>query len=168
MPFVSRYDSPLGRILLAADGEGLTGLWFEGQKYYAAGLEAEHEERETPILRSAKAWLDAYFAGIVPKTEVPLHPSGTAFQLAVWSALREIPRGQTVTYGSLAEALTRQRGTPASPRAVGGAVGHNPISILIPCHRVLGAGGRLTGYAGGVEKKAALLKLEGAWQDSFR
>ena len=145
---------------MAADETGLTGLWFSGQKYFS--LPAEKRQRETELLILAKKWLDAYFSGRQPKRPVPLHPMGTAFQMEVWELLREIPYGETRTYGSLAQTLARRRGLAhMSAQAVGGAVGCNPISILIPCHRCIGANGSLTGYAGGLDRKTALLKLEG-------
>ena len=157
------YDSPLGKILLAADGEGLTGLWFEGQKYFARGLGAESAEGETPALAAARRWLDTYFSGSEPDFTPPLHPVGSAFQRAVWDALLHIPYGKTTTYGALAHSVAARLGRASmSAQAVGGAVGHNPVSLIIPCHRVVGADGSLTGYAGGIEKKVRLLKLEGA------
>ena len=153
-------SSPLGLLTLASDGEALTGLWLPGQKYFAAGLEADAEEfPDLPVFHQTRAWLSAYFAGTALPPMPPLRPRGTAFRQQVWDLLREIPYGETVTYGDLAARL-REHGQSGSPRAVGGAVGHNPISILIPCHRVLGAGGRLTGYAGGLNAKEALLILE--------
>ena len=163
MQYISRYASPLGEILLAADEAGLTGLWFAGQKYFARGLDAAAAERETPVIAQAKQWLDGYFACRAPACTPPLHPAGTPFQRAVWDILRAIPYGQTMTYGAVAAQLAAQRGVPrVSAQAVGGAVGRNPIAILVPCHRVVGADGSLTGYAGGVDKKLALLTLEGA------
>ena len=157
MEYVSTYMSPLGGILLAADEEGLTGLWFEGQKYFAAGL-GEHVEGENAAIISAKRWLDAYFEGERPDFAVPLHLRGSAFRRAVWERLTAIPYGATATYGEIAVSL----GAPSAARAVGGAVGHNPVSIIVPCHRVLGADGSLTGYAGGAERKRWLLELERA------
>ena len=160
---IAYYDSPLGRILLAADEQGLIGLWFEEQKYYAAGLAEGHKERETPVLTETKHWLDAYFHGEQRKALPALHPAGTSFQREVWKILLKIPYGQVRTYGDIAAEIARQRGQNRfSAPAVGGAVGHNRFSILIPCHRVIGANGSLAGYAGGVERKLALLKLEGA------
>ena len=162
MIFTQHYDSPLGGILLAADEVGLTGLWFDGQKYFARGLSAERSERETPVLSEAKHWLDDYLEGKAPKRLPPLHPIGSPFQRDVWNILLEIPYGQTTTYGEIARQLAARRGLPRmSAQAVGGAVGHNEISILIPCHRVVGTNGRLTGYAGGIDKKVKLLELEG-------
>lgn len=161
MTYVNHYASPLGELLLASDGEAITGLWFLGAKYFARGLDPAAQERDLPVFQSAKAWLDAYFAGRKPGTLPPLRPAGTAFQRQVWALLLQIPYGATTTYGALARQLGEGRGR-VSAQAVGGAVGHNPISLLIPCHRVVGAGGSLTGYAGGVDKKLALLRLEGA------
>ena len=153
MLYTGYYQSPLGRLLLAADEIGLTGLWFEGQRRFAQGLDPVHQDAETPILAQTRRWLDLYFSGSVPDFTPPLHPAGSAFQQEVWALLRRIPCGQTTTYGALARQLAAQ--------AVGGAVGHNPISIIIPCHRVVGADGSLTGYAGGLDTKARLLAVEG-------
>lgn len=161
MTFTQRYDSPMGGILLAADEIGLTGVWFDGQKYFARGLPKERTERNTPVLSAAKCWLDVYFTGREPDFMPPLNPIGSEFQRAVWELLLQIPYGQTTTYGALAQKLAkRQELAHMSAQAVGGAVGRNKISILIPCHRVVGTGGRLTGYAGGVDRKAGLLELE--------
>ena len=162
MVSICKYRSPLGDLLLAADEEGLTGLWFEGQKYFANTLPDTRIVQETKILTEAKKWLDIYFSGEEPKFTPPLHPVGTAFRQAVWKILLQIPYGQTVTYGEIAQQLAAEQGiSTMSAQAVGGAVGHNKISIIIPCHRVIGADGSLTGYAGGIDKKIALLKLEG-------
>lgn len=161
MTYLTKLASPLGPVHLASDGEAVTGLWLEGQKYFAATLESETAERpELPVFRQAAAWLDAYFAGRDLPSLPPLAPKGSAFRQAVWKLLLEIPFGETTTYGALTQRL-RAAGVPAAPQAVGGAVGHNPISILIPCHRVVGADGSLTGYAGGIGKKRFLLELEG-------
>ena len=158
---IQHYDSPLGEILLASDGIGLTGLWFAGEKYYADNLPAEHIERETPILIDAMRWLDVYFSGNEPDFTPPLHPVGSAFRQTVWEMLLRIPYGQTMTYGELALRLAEKQGLARmSAQAVGGAVGHNEISVIIPCHRVVGANGSLTGYAGGIDKKVKLLELE--------
>lgn len=163
MQFIHRYHSPLGNILLAADDIGLTGLWFDGQKYYAGNLAAEHEEQNTPVFEQAKEWLDIYFKGREPRFMPSVHMTGTPFQLAVWEILRRIPYGKTTTYREIAKEIARQRGLPhMSAQAVGGAVGHNAISIIIPCHRVVGTNGSLTGYAGGIDKKVKLLTLEKA------
>lgn len=155
MIFTASCASPLGGIVLAADEIGLTGLWFTGAKYFGAGLPASAAEADTPILAEARRWLEGYFTGQRPAALPPLHPSGSPFRRAVWDILLTIPYGETTTYGAIAQQLAAQRGLAhLSAQAVGGAVGHNPISILIPCHRVIGADGSLTGYAGGVEKSA--------------
>lgn len=163
MQFTTEYSSPLGDILLAADEIGLTGLWFLGQKYFALSLEKDNEQKEIPVLKQAKQWLDIYFSGKDPDFTVPLHLQGTDFQKEVWDILCAIPYGQTATYKEIAKQIALKRGIAhMSAQAVGGAVGHNPVSILVPCHRVLGTDGSLTGYAGGIEKKRSLLRLEGA------
>ena len=162
MQYVNHYQSPIGGIMLAADGEGLTGLWLEGQKYFANQLDTEHEEKNLPIFEQTKVWLDIYFSGKEPDFFPPLHMVGSPFRLAVWEILREIPYGKVITYGEIARKIAEQKGIPRmSAQAVGGAVGHNEISIIVPCHRVVGSNGSLTGYAGGIEKKAKLLALEG-------
>ena len=157
MDYICHYASPLGVVTLASDGRALTGLWFDGQKHFGDTLSPLREEKPLPVFEQAQAWLDLYFQGKEPDFTPELAPAGTPFRQAVWALLLTIPYGQTMTYGALAARLGR-----ASPRAVGGAVARNPISLIIPCHRVVGAGGSLTGYAGGVEKKRALLRLEGA------
>lgn len=163
MTFTQHYDSPLGGILLAADEIGLTGLWFDGQKYFARGLSSEQEERELPVLLEAKRWLDIYFTGKEPEFLPPLHSIGSAFRRSVWEILLQIPYGRTTTYGEIARRLAeKQKLSRLSAQAVGGAVGQNAISIIIPCHRVVGTNGSLTGYAGGVDKKMKLLELEHA------
>lgn len=168
MQYISHYRSPLGNILLAADEIGLTGLWFEGQKYFALHLDKEHEEKEIPLFEKVKQWLDIYFSGKEPDFTVPIHFTGTDFQNEVWEILCTIPYGQTMTYGEIAKQIAAKRGVPRmSAQAVGGAVGHNEISIIVPCHRVVGANGSLTGYAGGIEKKVKLLKLENVDMKQF-
>ena len=155
----TNYDSPIGLLTLASDGEAIIGLWIEGQKYFAAGIPTNLPVRgDLPVFLQARDWLDRYFAGERPAaSELTLAPQGSAFRQSVWQVLCEIPYGQTVTYGEIAKRLGCK-----SAQAVGGAVGHNPVSIIIPCHRVLGADKSLTGYAGGVEKKIWLLRHEGA------
>lgn len=161
MQYVSHYQSPLGEILLAADEMGLCGLWLNGQKYDRAKLSSNVIEMDCPFLDKAKQWLDIYFSGCEPGLQIPLHLEGTDFQQEVWEILQEIPYGQTMTYGEIARKLARRRGlVRMSAQAVGGAVGHNPISIIVPCHRVVGTNGSLTGYAGGLDKKIRLLELE--------
>lgn len=161
MEYTHRYQSPLGDITLASDGEVLTGLWFDEQKYFLATLCKEHEEKDLPIFEQADHWLDLYFSGKEPDFTPSLSPKGTAFRKAVWDILLTIPYGQTITYGEIADKIAKLRGlAQMSAQAVGGAVGHNPISIIIPCHRVVGTNGSLTGYAGGIERKVQLLTLE--------
>ena len=163
MTYIQHYASPLGDILLAADEIGLTGLWFDGQKYFARDLSDERVEQETPVLAETKRWLDVYFSGKEPDFTPPLHPVGSAFRRSVWEILLQIPYGQTTTYGEIARRLAEKQGLARmSAQAVGGAVGHNEISIIIPCHRVVGTNGNLTGYAGGTAKKKKLLELERA------
>ena len=157
------YDSPLGTLTIAAEHDALTALVIEGQKYEDRHLAGTGRERETPVLREAKLWLDRYFAGQRPDpADLKLSPKGTAFQQRVWRALLNIPYGQTESYGALAARLG------SSARAVGSAVGRNPISVIIPCHRVLGADGSLCGYAGGLDNKKELLKLEEIHVDKER
>lgn len=161
MQYIWKYQSPLGGMTLASDGGALTGLWFDGQKYFGSTLCEEREERTVPVLDETVHWLDLYFSGILPEKLPKLSPGQGEFRNAVWKILLEIPCGQTMTYGEIAGRIAAQRGLDhMSAQAVGGAVGHNPVSILIPCHRVLGSDGSLTGYAGGVEKKRWLLALE--------
>jgi methylated-DNA-[protein]-cysteine S-methyltransferase len=166
--YTSVYSSELGDILLAADEIGLTGLWFFGQSYFADTLPAEQIAQETPILAQAREWLDEYFSGKEPDFTPTLHPIGSPFRQAVWKLLLQIPYGQTTTYGEIARQLEKLQNRPhMSAQAVGGAVGHNGISIIIPCHRVVGTKGSLTGYAGGLDKKMALLELEHANRKTY-
>lgn len=168
MIYTSKYNSPLGDILLAADEIGIRGLWFDGQKYFAQGLSDERTECETAIIAEAKRWLDVYFAGKQPSFTPPLHPVGSPFCQAVWQILLQIPYGQTITYGDIAKQLAQKLGVAKmSAQAVGGAVGHNEISVIIPCHRVVGTNGSLTGYAGGIDKKISLLQLEHAYMNGL-
>lgn len=161
MQYTTIYRTPLGALTLAADEVGLAGAWFEGQRYFARGLDPDHEEREVPLLTQTKRWLEIYFSGREPGTELPLHLRGSEFQKEVWALLRTIPYGETETYGEIARRLAEKKGTArVSARAVGGAVARNALSIIIPCHRVVGADGALTGYAGGITRKSALLRLE--------
>ena len=161
---VAEYESPIGMLTMTSDGAHLTGLWIEGQKYFMAGLAREMLRKEkTPALEQAKRWLDRYFAGEHPvPAELPLLPAGTVFQRGVWKRLCQISWGKSVTYGEIAREIACAAGREHfSAQAVGGAVGRNPISIVIPCHRVLGAAGELTGYAGGLWRKEWLLRWEG-------
>ena len=161
MDFTHRFNSPLGGITLASDGEALTGLWFDGQKYFAASLEKEHEERMLPVFDLADKWLNLYFSGSEPGFLPPLLMRTTEFRKTVWEILLSIPYGKTMTYGEIADRIAAGRGlSRMSAQAVGGAVAHNAISLMIPCHRVVGTDGSLTGYAGGLEKKIWLLEME--------
>ena len=176
MYYTTTYDSPLGEIMIAADSKGIAGLWIQGQKYFEdmgeagatstaefiPGTELDKDNEIKQSLDMACRWLDRYFAGEAPEPgELPLAP-------AVWKILCEIPSGKTTTYGEIAKQIADMTGRKTmSAQAVGGAVGHNPISIIIPCHRVVGTNGSLTGYAGGIDKKIALLKLEGADMDGL-
>lgn len=161
MVYTCKYKSSIGDILLATDEIGLIGLWFEGQKYFANTLPEDYVPQETKILTEAKKWLDVYFSGEEPKFTPSLHPIGSVFRQEVWKILLQIPYGQTITYGEIARRIAVMKNTSQmSAQAVGGAVGHNEISIIIPCHRVVGTNGSLTGYAGGIDKKISLLKLE--------
>lgn len=159
--YLTRWASPVGELLLAAEGDALRGLWLAGQKHYAAGVEGGEVWDELPLFVRVKAWLDDYFHGKQPEISgILLRPMGSEFQQAVWRLLTDIPYGEVTTYGQIAKRYEEVTGRKTSPRAAGSAVGRNPISIIIPCHRVVGADGSLTGYAGGVENKRFLLKLE--------
>ncbi len=164
MTYITRYASPLGQLTLAGDGENLSALWLEGQKYFGAGVEGECRERgDLPAFHAGRKWLDAYFAGKRPEIRaLKLAPQGGEFRRAVWDILCDIPYGECLTYGEIARKMALRLHKPGmSSQAVGGAVGHNPLSIIIPCHRVVGTNGSLTGYAGGIDKKILLLKHEG-------
>lgn len=153
------YKSPIGNILLASKDNELIGAWFEGQKYYLANINEDITENEDEILIKASKWLDDYFEGKKPPiNDLKLAPAGSDFRLKVWKILCEIPYGETITYGEIAKRLSKDK--KMSAQAVGGAVSHNPISIIIPCHRVIGSNGKLTGYAGGIERKRFLLRHE--------
>lgn len=163
--YTNTYSSPVGVLTLACNQKGLTGLWIEGQKYHGLGHAGEQIEcSNLPLLSDTKKWLNLYFAGERPPVSaLPLAPSGSAFRQIVWQILCDIPYGTVITYGDIAKKAAKKLGRSSmSGQAVGGAVGHNPISIIIPCHRVVGANGSLTGYAGGIRTKIALLELEGA------
>lgn len=164
MYYKTNYTTPVGLITLASDGNNLIGLWLEGQKYFGGSIKNEMIDKgDLPILNSAKNWLDRYFAGAAPTiSELSLAPIGGDFQKMVWNILCEIPYGETISYGDIAKKIAKKTNKASmSAQAVGGAVGHNPISIIIPCHRVVGTNGSLTGYAGGIAKKIQLLQLEG-------
>ena len=162
MLYTSHYASPLGGMTLVSDGTALVGLYFDGQKYAAEGLDATRTQKNLLIFEEARRWLDVYFSGRKPDFTPPTAPAGTAFQQSVWEILRTIPYGETTTYGAIARRIEQNTGRRMSAQAVGGAVGRNPISILIPCHRVVGTNGSLTGYAGGIDKKERLLRWERA------
>lgn len=161
MIYLHQYASPLGKIIMAANGEKLTGLWFEGQKYFDTTIVEEGEEKQLPIFEQAGEWLNTYFQGKDPGFIPSVHLEGTAFRKQVWKILLTIPYGQTMTYGEIAGIIAQNRSlSRMAARAVGAAAGRNPISLIIPCHRIVGAGGSLTGYAGGIERKEKLLALE--------
>ena len=153
--FSTNYASPIGEMLIVSDGEAICGVWFYGQKHFPS-FENLIQKDDLAVFRDVKNWFDDYFNGSNPKIDFKLNPRGSQFRQKVWAILSEIRYGETMTYGEIASKIS----PTMSAQAVGGAVGHNPISILIPCHRVLGANGKLTGYAGGIDKKEELLKLE--------
>ena len=164
MFYSTNYSSPLGKIMLASDGENINGVWMDGQKHFAATVMEKIIEKDDLLLfSSAKNWLDRYFSGEKPAiSELPLAPKGGTFRKAVWDILCKIPYGEVTTYGEIAkEMAAKMNKDHMSSQAIGGAVGHNPISIIVPCHRVVGASGSLTGYAGGINKKIMLLEHEG-------
>ena len=161
MEYIHHYNSPLGGITEASDGEYLIGLWFDGQKYFADALDLEYEEKSLPIFELTDKWLDIYFSGKKPDFTPPLSMKTSGFRKAVCEVMLTIPYGKTMTYGEIAKTIAKHRGIARmSAQAVGGAVGHNSISLIIPCHRVVGTNGSLTGYAGGIDKKVKLLQLE--------
>lgn len=168
MTYTYHYASPLGEITLASDGAKLIGLWFDGQKYFADTLKDSCEQKELPIFEQTVRWLDIYFSGKAPDFTPPLAMNTTEFRKAVWEIMLTIPYGKTMTYGEIAEIIAKQKGIgKMSAQAVGNAVGHNSISLIIPCHRVVGSNGSLTGYAGGIDRKVQLLKLEKADMSSL-
>lgn len=162
MDYLAHYNSPLGPMTMASDGTALVGLWFDGQKHFGSTLNDEHDECDfMPVFDDTRRWLDVYFMGEEPGFTPPLLFRGSQFQQKVWKQLLHIGFGQTLTYSEVGRLIADQYGTTqVFARAVGGAVGHNPISLIIPCHRVVGASGKITGYAGGIERKAKLLELE--------
>ena len=170
MYYQTKLPSPVGEITLASDGDNLVGLWLAGQKHYGGSVTGAPEQRDDlPVFAAATQWLSRYFAGQRPSpSELPLAPVGSAFRQEVWQILLRIPYGQVTTYGAIARELAEKRGKSSmSSQAVGGAVAHNPISIIIPCHRVVGTNGSLTGYAGGIAAKIKLLEGEGANLDGL-
>ncbi len=163
MIYTYHYDSPMGGITFSSNGKELTGLWFDGQKYFGDKILKECEIGSLPIFEQTVRWLDIYFSGREPDFTPTVSMETTPFRKAVWEIMLTIPYGKTMTYGQIAEKIAKQRGIDKmSAQAVGGAVGHNSISIIIPCHRVVGTNGSLTGYAGGIDKKIYLLELEKA------
>lgn len=168
MDYTYHYQSPLGGITLSSNGTELTGLWFDGQKYFGDTLPKEYEEKALPIFAQTVRWLDIYFGRKAPDFTPPILMKTTPFRKAVWEIMLTIPFGKTMTYGEIADRIAKQKGlSKMSAQAVGGAVGHNSISLIIPCHRVVGTNGSLTGYAGGIDKKVQLLELERADMSSF-
>lgn len=162
MNYIWYYHSPLGEIILASDGDALTGLWFDGQKYFPHKLIAQSQVKELPIFTQTCRWLNTYFSGKDPQFTPRLNMDATLFRRIVWEILLAVPYGKTIAYGEIARLAAQKMGVKRmSAQAVGNAVGHNPISLIIPCHRVLGSNGNLTGYAGGLEKKQRLLEMEG-------
>lgn len=161
MIYIEHCHSPLGGITIAGNGSEITGLWFDGQKYFGESLPETYEESKLPVFEETKRWLEIYFSGKAPNFTPPLRMETTDFRRGVWEILLTIPFGQTMTYGEIARKMAEKRGlSQMSAQAVGGAVGHNAISLIIPCHRVVGTNGSLTGYAGGIEKKVQLLAME--------
>ncbi|MCQ2971465.1 methylated-DNA-[protein]-cysteine S-methyltransferase [Methanobrevibacter gottschalkii] len=156
MYYSTNYNSPIGEMLFVSDGEAVCGIWFCNQKYFKNNIDKTVRKDDLVIFIKLKKWFDDYFNGLNPKIDFKLKPQGSEFRQKVWKILCEIPYGETLTYGDIASMISPNM----SAQAVGGAVGHNPITILIPCHRVLGANGKLTGYAGGLDRKIKLLKLE--------
>ncbi|MCF0229076.1 MAG: methylated-DNA--[protein]-cysteine S-methyltransferase [Parasporobacterium sp.] len=162
MNYIWHYDSPLGGITLGSDGKALTGLWFDGQKYFPDTIEKESIEKDLPVFHDTKCWLDIYFSGRIPEFTPEMNMVCSDFRRSVWEVMLTIPYGHTMTYGEIAAEIAKKKGLEKmSARAVGGAVGHNAISVIIPCHRVIGADGSLTGYAGGIDRKRWLLEHEG-------
>lgn len=163
MIYTCTIDTPLGAMTAAAEEDALIGLWFVGQKYYPSGTAGWIHEPDRPVFRALRHYLASYFSAEAGALDIRLAPRGSFFQKKVWDFLLKIPKGQVATYGEIAGYVARSLGLASmSAQAVGGAVGHNPISILIPCHRVVGSNGKLTGYAGGLDRKAALLRIEKA------
>lgn len=167
--YTTTFSSPVGLLTLGSDGEYITGLWIEGQKYFGGGLTASMTPKEVTPFKLAKQWLDDYFSGAKPSpAELPLRPAGSPFRQEVFNILCAIPYGELLTYGEIAAMIAAKRNkSTMSSQAVGGAVGHNPIAIIIPCHRVVGAKGNLTGFASGIKTKIYLLRQEGVDTSAF-
>lgn len=168
MNYTAIVDSPLGDLSLLSDGEALTGLAFPKWRHVPEGFREAERREDLPVFDETRRWLEIYFQGRDPGEAPPLRPDGTPFQRQVWAELQTVPWGETITYGAIAQRLETVTGRRQSARAVGGAVGRNPIGILIPCHRCVGTGGSLTGFGGGLDAKIALLELEGADMRRFR
>lgn len=167
--YLSYYNSPIGKIALGSDGHALVGLWFEGAKYYCEGFDRLAKTKDLSIFNETKRWLDIYFSGKEPDFMPEIKQNGSDFRLEVWQILKEISYGKTITYGEIAQKIAKKRGLKRiSAQAVGSAVGHNSVSIIVPCHRVVGAKALLTGYAGGLDKKKFLLGLEGIDTTRFK
>lgn len=161
MCFIYKYASPLGGITAASNGNALIGLWFDGQKYFGCNLPPKCEEKNLPVFEKTALWLDIFFSGKPPQFALPLSISATPFRRSVWDIIAAVPYGQTITYGEIADIIANANGLlKMSPQAVGGAVAHNPFLLVVPCHRVIGSDGSLTGYAAGISKKSKLLDLE--------
>ena len=161
MEYICKIPSPLGKLTVSSDGDHITGLWIEGSRYFGESLSEKAVEKYLPVFKKTDQWLSGYFSGIEPRIVLPLAPHGSPFRQKVWEILCAIPYGNVTTYGAIAwQIAEREDNKRIAAQAVGGAVGHNPISIIIPCHRVIGANGSLTGYGGGIAKKIHLLELE--------
>jgi len=161
--YISKYESPLGGMTLASDGECLIGLWFDDQSHFGSTLTGDFEEGDLPVFKDTRKWLDVYFSGRDPGSIPRIKLIGTDFRKDVWSMLLDIPYGELVTYGDIADKVAKKRGAARmSAQAVGNAVSHNPILLIVPCHRVIGKDGSMTGYAGGIERKEKLIMLEKA------
>lgn len=158
--YIYNWKSPLGDMVLCSDGTNLTGLWFKEQNHFGSTIAADPLTADLPVFQDTVFWLESYFRGEKPAADIPIRLIGTPFQQTVWNLLLEIPYGETATYGAIAKRIEAKQHRKTSARAVGSAVGRNPISILVPCHRVMGSDGSLTGYAAGTERKSALLQLE--------
>lgn len=168
MSYIQNYISPIGEMFMISDGENLINLSYINAKYYQELYKSNAIAKDLPIFKVTKSWLDVYFNGEIPNFTPSIKLNGTDFRIQVWKILMAIPYGATTTYGEIAKKISLQNNLKQmSAQAVGGAIGHNPISIIIPCHRVVGSDGCITGYAGGIDKKVKLLKIEGAYKDNF-
>ena len=168
MDFFYHYSSPLGGMTMAGCGDALTGLWFDDQRFFGEGMSGISGEGHLPVFDETALWLDEYFSGRIPPPAPKTLLRGTPYRRAVWEVLTGIPYGQTITYSMAAEKAARRLGTAPSPRAAGAAAGHNPILLIVPCHRLIGTGGRVTGYAAGIGRKIRLLEMEKSVSGSAR